>query len=148
MIPLGRTLFVLAVLPAPVAAQVTLIPHGTQAQVVEALKTDLSAQGFALDHVGKHDALYTLDRGNVIQNNGMVVHEHLEIKVSFKTKKEGLEVVGTQDVVGEASGGMDFRKPMDTPSEIASFQHLLDSVRDSIEARAARNSTPARDSTH
>ncbi len=116
-------------------AQSVLIHHSTSAAVVERLKTDVLPQGFTLRNAGDKSALFALDRGNVIQRDGRVVHVVLELTVRFKHKDEGLEVTASEEAVGTATAGMDFRRPVESPAERNNLQRLLDRVRTDLEAR-------------
>ena len=134
--------------PAVGATQAVDIPKGDPAVVVTALKAQLATQGFTLDHASKKEAVFSLDRGNVVQNNGMVVHGHLEMHTWFKQIKntDTLHVTATEEAVGQATQGMDFRRPIDSPADVAKLQNLLDFVRTQVmtpDSVAAK-----RDTTH
>jgi hypothetical protein len=136
--------FSLLPLGTPVTGQTVLIPHGTPAAVIDALKATLVPQGFKVGSTGDKNALFTLDRGNVIQQSGDVVHVVLELQVRFKRKAEGLEVAASEEAVGSATRGMDFRRRVENPAELHTLQRLLDSVRTELEARVAAGDSGAR----
>ena len=107
------------------------------------LKSDFLAdsfrypQGFKVDHAGDKNALFTLDRGSVMQRDGRVVHIVLELQIRFKQSGDGLEVAASEEAVGSANAGMDFRKPVRSRTELDNLQRLQDKVRTEIEARPA-----------
>jgi len=132
--------------PALLAAQAVDIPKGDPVAVVAVLKTQLASQGFVLDHASKKEALFSLDRGNVVQNNGMVVHVHLEMHTWFKSKNDTLKVTAIEEAVGQASQGADFRRAIDSPTDVAKLQDLLNYVKTRVvtpDSAAAK-----RDTTH
>ena len=135
-----------AVVPVVGGAQAVDIPKGDPAAVVAVLKTQLATQGFTLDHSSKKEAVFSLDRGNVVQNNGMVVHVHLEMRTLFKQNKtaDTLHVMASEEAVGQATQGMDFRKPIDSPADVAKLQNLLDYVKTQVmtpDSAAAKRDT-------
>ena len=147
------SLSLLTALPSSARSQAVSIPNVDPPAVVSVLKADLAPLGFTLDHSGKKDAVFRLDRGNQIQNNGMVVHVHLEVHTWFKKQADTLVVTAGEEAVGEATQGMDFRKPVDTPSDVARLQQMLETVKSEVLARAdsaARRDSSAtrRDTTH
>src|SRR3954464_7301201 len=96
------------------SAQKVLIRNTTPPAVLEALKGNLLPQGFQLAEAGNKGALFTLDRGNVIQRTGLIpiVHVVIELQLRYKAKAEGLEVSASQDAVGATgSRAYDFRRP-------------------------------------
>jgi len=127
------------------AAQGVVIARVTPAAVVEALKGELLPQGFQMVHSDEKGALFALDRGMVQQQGtsgpvgGSVVHIVLEFSVRFKQKEEGLQVTAREEVVGNPRSSIQFRKPVESQAERNNMQRLLESIRDSLEAR--RDST-------
>jgi hypothetical protein len=126
------------------AAQGVVIARATPAAVLDALKAELVPQGFQVVHADEKSALFALDRGMVAQQgtepmtSGMV-HIVLEFTALFKQKKEGLQVTAREEVVGNPRSPIQFRKPVESQAERNNMQHLLESIRDSLEAR--RDST-------
>jgi hypothetical protein len=120
-------------------AQGVVIARATPAAVVEALKVELLPQGFQLVRANEKTALFTLDRGMVMQEGsgfrGSLVHIVLEFTVRFKQKNEGLQVTASEEVVGNPGSRIGFRRPVESRTERDNMQKLLDSVRDSLEAR-------------
>ena len=101
------------------SAQSVLIHHAAPADVVDLLKADLIPQGFKLENASEKSALFTLDRGNVIQRDGRIVHVVIEL-----------------------------RRAVESQVERSSLQRLLEKVRADIEARPVpRDSSAKRDST-
>jgi hypothetical protein len=150
-----RAAFVVAVLSLAVASQAAIaqgvtIPNVTPSQVVEALKAELIPQGFAFARANDKNAVFTLDRGMVQQqaNNmtrGSLVHIVLEFTVRFKQKEEGLQVLASEELVGNPERGTQFRRPIDSLNERNNMQQLLDGVRARL--LAAADSTAKRDTT-
>lgn len=147
----GAAALILATLPLrPGAAQGVIIPNVTPSQVVEALKAELLSQGFAFARANDKTALFTLDRGMVQQqaNNmtrGSLVHIVLEFTVRFKQKDEGLQVLASEELVGNPERGTQFRRPIDSLNERNNMQQLLDAVRAALVSRpdsTRRDSTP------
>jgi hypothetical protein len=121
-------------------AQKVLIQNGSSTAVLEALKANLLPQGFTLKESNKKGALFTLDRGNVIQSTGPIasVHVVIELQFRYRSKPNGLEVSASEEAVGATgSSMMDFRRPVESPKELANLQQLLDSVRVTLETRSA-----------
>jgi hypothetical protein len=125
------------------AAQGVVIARATPAAVVEVLKGELLPQGFQLVRADEKSALFALDRGMVMQQGsgfrGSPVHIVLEFAIRFKERKEGLQVNASEEVVGNPRSSAEFRKPVESRAERDNMQRLLDSVRESLEAR--RDST-------
>lgn len=143
---LSLTALALATIGSRAAAQAVSIPNGDPAAVTAALTTHLAAQGFVVDHAGKKDAVFALDRGNVVQqNNRGVVHVHLEVHAWFKRKADTLQVTAAEEAVGAATQGMDFRKPVDSPADVARLQALLETVKQEV---STVDSSAKRDTTH
>jgi len=123
------------------AAQGVVIARATPGAVVEALKGELLPQGFQLVHADEKGALFALDRGMVQQQGtsgptgGSLVHIVLEFGVRFKQKQEGLQVTAREEVVGNPRSRLQFRKPVESQAELKNMQQLLDSIRNSLEAR-------------
>lgn len=148
----AAALSVLSALPAVGHAQAVTIPNTDPPTVVSVLKADLATQGFVLDHAGKKDAVFTLDRGTQIQPNHSVVHVHIEVHTWFKQKGDSLVVTVKEEVVGEGNSAVDLRRTVDTPPDLQRLQEMLDSVKHDVMSRAdslARDSSAAkRDTTH
>ena len=120
-------------------AQGVVIARGTPAAVVDALKVELVPQGFQVIHADEKGALFALDRGMVAQQgtgltSGMI-HIVLEFTVRFKQKNESLQVTAREEVVGNPRSPFQFRKPVESQAERNNMQRLLESIRDSLEAR-------------
>jgi hypothetical protein len=136
-------------LATPSAAQQATIHGATPALVVEHLKTHLSPQGFVLESSSTKSALFTLDRGLVVQQGNPsvpVVHIVIELQLQFKPRADSLIVRAKEEAVGDRGRPMEFRRPLD--SDRQNLQRLLDAVRAELDSgTAARDSTTRHDST-
>lgn len=141
ILPVTASVLFVAFPPSLVAQRVT-IKGASPTDVVVAIQKRLDSQGFKLADSSKKQAMFTLDRGMVSQTaaNGMPmsVHVTLELRLRYKQKTDSLQVDASEEVVGETgSRTMDFRKPVQTPAERDTMQHLLDDVKAELEARPA-----------
>lgn len=116
--------------------------------MVEILKADLLPQHFAFVSLDEKSALFTLDRGLVIQKQGIRGNPHVfvELRIWFKPQTEQLEVSASEEVVAEFPPS---RLPVRSQKELENLQRLLDSVRADVEARQVPGDSAAkRDSSH
>jgi hypothetical protein len=149
---LRTTLPVLVALVVPhvTGAQGVTIAKARPTDVVEALKAQLLPQGFQFVRADDKSALFTLDRGMVSQHaepfRGALVHIVLEFTVRFRQKDAGLQVMASEEVVGNPRASTQFRKPVTSQAERASMQQLLDAIRADLEARPVADSVAKRDS--
>jgi hypothetical protein len=137
--PTVAVLALCSIVPAALAGQKVMIKGATSSDVVRAINTELSTQGFKLEDSTKNEARFGLDRGLLNQNtaNGVQsVPVVLELHLRFKQKEEGLEVTAYEEVVGSRGrGSMEFRKPVRSHEEVAGMQQLLDLIKSDLEAR-------------
>jgi hypothetical protein len=120
-------------------AQRVMIKGASPSDVVVAVQKRLAPQNFQLTDSSKKEALFTLDRGMKSQNTptgSMQVHVFLEFHLRFKPKNDSLQVDAHEEVFGQSGvHGVEFRKPVETPAEVESIQHLLNDVKTELEAR-------------
>ena len=70
--------------------QRVVIRHGTPARVLDLLRAELLPQSFVLVSADEKGALFTLDRGLVIQDRGRGnAHVILELRVRYKPQADG-----------------------------------------------------------
>jgi hypothetical protein len=123
-------------------AQSVVIRHGTPGAVVEVLKKDLLPQGFKFASGDEKAALFTLDRGVVIQERGAgTAHVILELRVRFKPQVQDLEVTATEEVLDVL---LRSRRAVRSQAELNNLQRLLDSIRIDLESRPASSDSAVR----
>src|SRR2546426_6315443 len=128
---LGTLLFLH--LSKPAVAQRVLIRHAARAAVVDVLKTYLLPQAFKFESADDKAALFSLDRGIVVQQGGHgTSHVMLELRVRFKPESQDLEVTAWEEVFDV--GFPTTRRTVRSRAELDNLQHLLDKVKDDLEA--------------
>lgn len=121
-------------------AQRVLIKGATPAEVVVAINTRISPQGFRLEDSTQRQALFALDRGLVSQTSGtglvQAVQVVLELRLRFKQKGDSLQVDASEEAVGARNNRQfEFRKPVRSRAELDAMQTLLEAVKQELETR-------------